>query len=249
MSALAMRHLLSDDGDAALAALVRAGTPLLAFDFDGTLAPIVERPDDARRADAVAERLARLSQRWPVAIVTGRAVADVRDRLGAFTPHYVVGNHGAEDGADPAAAADPARWTAALQPLRLALDTQRSLLAAVGVGIEDKGLSIAFHYRQAPDAGRARAAIRAVLATAMQAAPTLRLHTFDGKRVVNVVAAGAPDKAHAVQRLVAHSGAHGALFAGDDVNDEPVFAAAPEGWVTVRIGCAADDGAWPSSSA
>ena len=245
MSALAMRHLLSDDGDAALAALVRAGTPLLAFDFDGTLAPIVERPDDARLADAVAARLARLSLRWPVAIVTGRAVADVRARLGAFTPHYVVGNHGAEDGADPAAAAaDPARWTAALQPLRLALDTQRSLLAAVGVGIEDTGLSIAFHYRQAPDAGRARAAIRAVLATAMRAAPTLRLHTFDGKRVVNVVAAGAPDKAHAVQRLVARSGAHGALFAGDDVNDEPVFAAAPEGWVTVRIGSGdrGDDG-------
>jgi trehalose 6-phosphate phosphatase len=115
--------------------------------------------------------------------------------------------------------------------------------------VEDKALSIAFHYRQAADAGRARAAIRAVLGAAMRAAPALRLHTFDGKRVVNVVAAGAPDKAHAVQRLVARSGARGALFAGDDVNDEPVFAAAPEGWVTVRIGGASDDEGRPPTRA
>jgi trehalose 6-phosphate phosphatase len=236
-----MRHLLSDEGDAALAALVRAGTPLLAFDFDGTLAPIVERPDDARLADAVAQRLAQLALRWPVAIITGRAVADVSVRLGGFTPHFVVGNHGAEDAAGADGIPDPQRWVAALMPLRDALAAHRALLAAAGVSLEDKGLSIAFHYRQASDPGRARAAIRAVLAAAMRGAPALRLHTFDGKRVVNTVAAGAPDKAHAVQRLVARSRAHGALFAGDDVNDEPVFAAAPESWVTVRIGGAIDD--------
>jgi trehalose 6-phosphate phosphatase len=241
MTALAaMRPLLSAEGDAALAALVRAGTPLLAFDFDGTLAPIVAHPDDARLDEAVAGRLARLAAHWPVAIVTGRAVADVRARLGAFVPRYVVGNHGAEDTA-AAGAPDPRRWVKALDPLRAAMHSHRALIEAAGVGIEDKALSIAFHYRQAAEPARARAAIRAVLAAAMRAAPSMRLHTFDGKRVVNAVAAGAPDKAHAVQRLVAASGAHGALFAGDDINDEPVFAAAPEGWVTVRIGAGGAD--------
>jgi trehalose 6-phosphate phosphatase len=249
MSAVALRNLLGAEGDAALEALVRGGTPLLAFDFDGTLAPIVDHPDDAQLADAVAQRLARLAGRFPVAIVTGRSVGDVRARLGAFTPHYLVGNHGAEHAADLGDAAGPQRWAAALQPLRIAVAEQQPLLAAVGVGVEDKALSIAFHYRQAADAGRARAAIRAVLGAAMRAAPALRLHTFDGKRVVNVVAAGAPDKAHAVQRLVARSGARGALFAGDDVNDEPVFAAAPEGWVTVRIGGASDDEGRPPTRA
>jgi trehalose 6-phosphate phosphatase len=243
------RHLLSDEGDAALAALVRSGTPLLAFDFDGTLTPIVERPDDAHLTEVVAQRLAQLARRWPVAIVTGRAVADVRARLGGFEPHYVVGNHGAEGAAGAGESPDPQRWIAALQPLRAALATQRELLAAAGVSVEDKALSIAFHYRQAADPARARAAIRAVLGAAMQSAPALRLHSFAGKRVVNAVARGAPDKAHAVQRLVARSGAHGALFAGDDVNDEPVFATAPEGWVTVRIGGTHEDDVHAPSSA
>jgi trehalose 6-phosphate phosphatase len=240
-----MLHLLSARGEAALAALMRR-RPLLAFDFDGTLAPIVDHPDAARLDEAVAARLARLAVRWPVAIVTGRAVADVRTRLGSFVPRYLVGNHGAED-TPGAGAPDPQRWIEALDPLRAATHAHRASLEAAGVGSEDKTLSIAFHYRQAAEPARARAAIRAVLAAAMQAAPSTRLHTFEGKRVVNAVAAGAPDKAHAVQRLVAASGAQGALFAGDDVNDEPVFAAAPEDWVTVRIGgVTADEGHAPS---
>ena len=79
-----MRHLLSARGEAALAALMRR-RPLLAFDFDGTLAPIVARPEDARVPAAVAARLAVLALRLPVAIVTGRAIGDVRHRLG-FEP-------------------------------------------------------------------------------------------------------------------------------------------------------------------
>jgi len=63
------------------------------------------------------------------------------------------------------------------------------------------------------------------------------LHVFGGKLVWNAVAADAPDKAVAVQRLIARAGVQAAFFAGDDVNDEPVFAAAQRQWVTVRIGC------------
>jgi len=62
------------------------------------------------------------------------------------------------------------------------------------------------------------------------------LHVFEGKMVVNATAAGAPDKAHAVHSLRARSGATCAVFAGDDVNDEPVFASAPPTWLTVRSG-------------
>jgi trehalose 6-phosphate phosphatase len=54
--------------------------------------------------------------------------------------------------------------------------------------------------------------------------------------VVNVAPASAPDKADAVLALAAHSGAECVFFAGDDVNDEPVFASAPDHWLTVRIG-------------
>lgn len=221
-----MRHLFTKKGEAALAAILRQ-RPLLAFDFDGTLAPIVSRPDQAHIPTAVAGRLSWLAARLPVAIVTGRSVADVRKRLG-FTPRYIVGNHGAEDETDPVGAAARAN---ALNPLRKLLATRAAALTTAGVLIEDKGQSIALHYRLSRGRERALAMIRELLSSAQ-----VPLHVFKGKMVINATAAGAPDKAHAVQSLLARSGASCALFAGDDVNDEPVFASAPPSWLTVRIG-------------
>lgn len=221
-----MQHLFTPAGEAALAAtLLRR--PLLAFDFDGTLAPIVARPDDARISQAVSARLKSLAARLPVAIVTGRAVSDVRGRLG-FEPRYIVGSHGAEDGLDAGAADARAR---ALDPLRDLLRARGAILAAAGIGVEDKVLSIALHYRLAPDRAGARAMIHELLAQ-----PGLSVQVFAGKMVVNVMAPDAPDKADAVQALVARSRASCALFAGDDVNDEPVFVSAPPDWLTIRIG-------------
>ncbi len=208
-------------------ARLMAGQPLLAFDFDGTLAPIVARPSDARLGPAVARRLMALARRLPVAVISGRAVADLRPRLG-FEPRYLIGSHGAEDEADPAAAL---RLAAALAPVRARLQAQQAPLSAAGVMVEDKGASLALHYRLACDHRRALQAIDAVLAGA---APGL--HVFGGKCVVNVTAAGSPDKAAALLALVARSGADAALFVGDDVNDEPVFVAAPAPWLTVRVG-------------
>ena len=226
-----MQHLFSPDGEAALTILMRR-QPLLAFDFDGTLAPIVEHPDHARILPDLAGRLRALAARLPVAIVTGRARADVQPRLG-FEPRYVVGNHGAEhegggEHVDPETALAAA---AALRGLRQRLHEHALELAGAGVMVEDKGASLALHYRTAPEPGLALALILALLAPAHDA-----LHVFAGKMVVNAVAAGAPDKADAMRRLVAHSGVTAAFFAGDDLNDEPVFAAAPPDWLTVRVG-------------
>jgi trehalose 6-phosphate phosphatase len=221
-----MQHLFSPDGEAALAAVLRL-KPLLAFDFDGTLSPIVARPEDARISQAVGQRLRTLASRLPVAIVTGRTEADVRERLG-FEPRYVVGNHGAEDSGDPEGTV---RRTAALDGLRTALQARAGALTAAGVAVEDKAVSIALHYRLSRDRARAQALIDALLAP-------LRadLRIFGGKMVVNAMAGDAPDKAHAVCSLVARSGAAAAFFAGDDRNDEPVFIAAPAHWLTLRIG-------------
>lgn len=221
-----MQHLLAPAGRAALAALLH-GRPLLAFDFDGTLAPIVATPGEARIGEAVASRLRRLAARLPVAIVSGRATADVRGRLG-FEPQFVVGNHGAEDGLDRDAAEARAR---ALDALRSRLAREAGAIRGAGVAVEDKGQSIALHYRLATDRGAALALIHRLLTGA---APTLKV--FGGKMVENVVAAGAADKAQAVITLVARCGADRAFFAGDDVNDEPVFVTAPADWLTVRIG-------------
>ncbi len=221
-----MQHLFTPEGEAALAAVLRLH-PLVAFDFDGTLAPIVARPDNARISQGVGQRLRALAALLPVAIVTGRTVADVRERLG-FAPQFVVGNHGAED---PDDAPGTARRTAALGPLRAALQAQAPALAAAGITVEDKGLSIALHYRLSRERARAQALIVALLAQQGQG-----LRIFGGKMVVNAMASDAPDKAHAVLSLVARCGAAAAFFAGDDVNDESVFVAAPAHWLTLRIG-------------
>lgn len=221
-----MQYLLTPQGEAALAATLHR-RPLLAFDFDGTLAPIVPRPDDAHIPRPVAERLALLAARLPVAIVSGRSIDDVRRRID-FVPHYIVGNHGAEDGRNPAAEHLRAQR---LDALRARIAAQRARLERAGVLVEDKGQSLALHYRLARSPQRALAAIRALLADAEGA-----LHVFSGKMVENVVPVGAPDKAAAVHALVQRSGARSAVFAGDDVNDEPVFAAAPPHWLTVRVG-------------
>ena len=222
-----LRPLLGPQGLAALAALVRSPA-LFAFDFDGTLAPIRPRPDDVHVSATIALRLDKLARLRPVAVVTGRRIADVRERLG-FTPAWIIGNHGAEDEGDPDAAA---RAHHALDALRERLGAREEGLVGAGVMVEDKGQSLALHFRTAPDRAAASAMIEDVLAGF-----TGSLHVFGGKLVWNAVAADAPDKAVAVQRLIARAGVQAAFFAGDDVNDEPVFAAAQRKWVTVRIGC------------
>jgi trehalose 6-phosphate phosphatase len=224
-----MQHLLAPPGRAALRATLEQG-PLLAFDFDGTLAPIVDRPHEASVPPAVAARLDRLGRLLPVAVITGRRIDDVRIRLG-FTPRFIIGNHGAEDPMDPTALQDQAEDSAAMAPLRACLAAHAAALQAAGVTVEDKGHSLALHYRLAPDVAAAQALISALLA---DWGPAVRV--FGGKRVVNVVAARAPDKAAAMARLVARTGVTHAVFVGDDVNDEPVFVRAGPGWLTVRVG-------------
>lgn len=220
-----MRHLSTPDGQRALAAVMGLD-PILAFDFDGTLAPIVERPDEAHVPEAVSRGLAQLAQSLPVAIITGRSVADVRTRLG-FTPRWVVGNHGAED----PDIGPPSAASQALDALRHRIAAQAGSLAGAGVEVEDKQYSLALHYRLAADPGAALVRIEELLQGIEPA-----LKRFGGKCVVNVVATGLPDKGDALASLVHRSGARSAVFFGDDVNDEAVFMRAEPHWLTVKIG-------------
>ena len=220
-----MRHLFTPDGERALRAVMQLD-PILAFDFDGTLAPIVAHPNEARVPEAVSRGLAELARVLPVAIITGRDVADVRARLG-FEPHFVIGNHGAED----PAVGRPLASTQALDVLRQRIAARADVLAAAGVDVESKRFSLAFHYRQAPDSGAALVCIESLL---QGIEPTLR--RFGGKCVVNVVAAGLPDKGDALAALLRRSNADAAVFVGDDVNDEAVFMRAEPHWLTLRIG-------------
>lgn len=220
-----VRYLLADEGLAAIDELMRR-RPLLGFDFDGTLAPIVMLPDEARIAHPTARLLAQLTERLPVAVITGRQVLDVRHRLG-FKPTHIVGNHGAEDEFD---GPDP-HVVSTLQSFRQQMKRMEPKLDEAGASIEDKGASIAIHYRLAPNPALARDTI----AELMRELPE-DIEAEQGKRVVNLLVRGAPDKGHAMTRLAARYGTEAAFYVGDDTNDEPAFERAGPQWVTARVG-------------
>lgn len=224
-----LKHLFDPSGASALALALRSD-PLLAFDFDGTLAPLVEHPDDARVPDALAHRLDRLATLRPLAIVTGRAVRDVAPRLG-FAAAFIVGNHGAED-SGIAAQLDTAPFKSApLDALRLRLAGHAAEFLDAGIWVEDKQYSLALHCRQARYPKVARARIAQLLAY-----PAPGLGSIPGKCVFNVVVTQSRDKCDAVASLVLRAGCQTAIFVGDDTNDEAVFVRAPAHWLTVRVG-------------
>lgn len=203
------------------------GRPLLAFDLDGTLAPLAPRPDEAAVPDDVQHLLAVLGVRTPVAIITGRAVRDAR-RMLWFAPRYVVGNHGAEgvpgdEAAAPGYAALCRRWHAEV-------DASGVRERIPGMLVEDKTYSLALHYRLTRHPDEARAALQA-LAESLTPAPRV----VPGKRVLNLVPPAARHKGEALRALIGHAGAERALYIGDDVTDEDVFELRLPGVRTIRV--------------
>lgn len=220
-----MSALFSAAGLAALQRLAAASS-VIAFDFDGTLAPLVDRPEDARVAPRTASRIQALSRLWPVAVITGRRIDDATPRLG-FEPRYLYGSHGAER----PGMAGKGRQQARLDACRALLRDQASRLAQQQIEVEDKGLSIALHYRRCTDPQAAALCVGRIAARL-----GAQWRTDHGHRVLNITHRGSPDKGDALREIARHCGATCALFIGDDVNDEPGFAKAPRGSVCVRIG-------------
>ena len=222
-----MKYALSPAGLDQITACV-SGKALLAFDIDGTLAPIVERPWDARVPDDVQQGLSVLAARAPVAIVTGRAVNDARPMLG-FTPRYLIGNHGAEGvpGFESAAVAFARVCRGWLTELSAEGEPWRTL---PGVTLEDKTCSLAYHYRRAPDRDHARRLLSERVQLLVPE-PTV----LDDKCVLNLVPPGAPDKGDALGALLVHSRCERALYVGDDVSDEAVFRLRSPLVLTVRV--------------
>ena len=220
-----MAEIFSSLGIASLHRLA-AVPSVLAFDLDGTLAPIVPDPDDARVPENTAALLIALSRMWPLAIITGRSIADARQRLG-FLPSYLYGNHGAEH---PNAKMTPT-WRTRLNPCRKHLIRNSDQLASRGIVVEDKGLSLALHDRSGCSVGMASSWLNALVAPVNDG-----IHTSHGHRVMNIMPRHAPDKGDALLEIIHDSRAVLAFMMGDDVNDECAFDKAPPGSVTVRVG-------------
>ena len=218
----------------------------LLFDIDGTLAPIVERADDAQVPKRAAQLLGDLAARYAcVACISGRAAADARRLVGVGRIAY-AGSHGAEilaPGArTPEAIPAFATWTG--QVHRFVAERDDPELRRLRVRIEDKGPIMAFHWRGAPDEEAARTRVEAIAAEAELAG----LATHWGRKVLEVRPPVPISKGRAVREFVRSSGARVAMYAGDDATDLDAFDALDdliaEGALdaAVRVGVRSDEG-------
>ncbi|HKP20963.1 MAG TPA: trehalose-phosphatase [Thermoleophilaceae bacterium] len=195
----------------------------LFFDVDGTLAPIVERAQDAAVPKDTSLLLARLSRRYArVACISGRAAADVRRLVGVGGIDY-SGLHGAEllepDSTEARVLPDFARFMPEVQSF--ARDRDTAELRAMRVRIEDKGPIVTFHWRGAPDEEAAHELVKRLASEAVSEG----LWTHWGRKVLEIRPPVPIGKDRAVRELLEQRPVGVALYAGDDVTDLDAFAA------------------------
>jgi trehalose 6-phosphate phosphatase len=212
------------EGRAGLTAIQRdPGTALIAADFDGTLAPIVADPRDARAdAAAVAALRGLAGLAGTLAVITGRPAGEAVE-LGGFNdvPGLIVlGHYGWERWQDGELTAPPPPPGVAAARDRLP-GILAGVGAAEGVRIEDKGSALAVHTRRAADPAGALAALREPLA-GLAAGTGLVLEP--GRLVLELRPPGM-DKGSALTALAAERKSGAILFAGDDLGDLPAFGA------------------------
>src|SRR3954454_19227547 len=218
----------------------------LFFDVDGTLAPIVERAQDATVPKDTSLLLARLSRRYArVACISGRAAADVRRLVGVGGIEY-SGLHGAEllepDSSQARVMPDFAQHLPEVR--QFAQDRDTPELRRLRVRIEDKGPIVSFHWRGAPDEDAARTRVEGIA----QEAETAGFGTQWGRKVLEVRPPVPVDKGQAVAELVRRAGVRRALYAGDDATDldalDALESLAGQGTLEaiVRVGIRSDDG-------
>jgi trehalose 6-phosphate phosphatase len=227
-----MINLLSSEGHEALRAM--ATRPILyAFDFDGTLAGISPDRSAVALSRSIHRWLTELAKRAPCAVVSGRALDDLRPRLNGAVPH-LIGNHGLESPLTPPDVLSRAEEICLGWMTRVEKDLARPL-QALGVEVEDKRYSLTFHYRKAGESSGIRPALLSILEHLI---PTPRC--VFGKASVNVLPPGKGGKGEAALALMVHLRQAGLFFIGDDETDEDVFALTEGLVMGVRVGWDAD---------
>lgn len=219
-------YLFKSNGLVELARYLSPDT-LFAFDLDGTLAPIVERPADAAVAVPVQETLQRLMKLANVSVITGRSRKDALSVLGV-EPHLVIGNHGAEwpSGDEP-----NRNWSQVMTCLKWRESLFDKLSHLPGLEIECKGETIAIHYRHVEAPEQALSLIEAAV-KGLEPSPRI----IGGKYVVNVLPQDAFTKGEALAAAMAKFGSKRAVYFGDDLTDEEVFKLEGVDVFSIRIG-------------
>lgn len=215
-------------------------------DVDGTLAPIVERPDEAHVSEQASRLLGSLARRYAVAgCVSGRSAQDARRLVGVGGIVY-VGAHGAEllEASEKHADVLPAfaSWRDPVRRFATRQDTRE--LRLLRIRLEDKGPIMAFHWRGAPDEAAARAHLEAIARGAEEAG----LANHWGRKVLEIRPPVPVDKGQAIAELVRRFEVRAAVFGGDDATDLDGFdaldALVREGALelAVRVGVRSQEG-------
>ena len=207
----ALAHLRDEPGKAAIL-----------LDVDGTLAPIMPRPEQAFVPDETRDELRRLAAKYAlVACVSGRTGAEAAQIVGVDELAY-VGEHGLE------LAPEARMWRDRIQAFAERVDWPA----------EQKRLSVSFHYRTAPDEEAALAVLERVAEEALEEGLRPRF----GRKVLEVRPPVDADKGTAVRSLLESRGLRRALYAGDDATDLDAFRGLDGLEVAVRVAIASPEG-------
>ncbi len=208
---------------------------LLLSDYDGTLTPIVERPELADLSEETRELLRALARqrRFTVGIISGRALRDLQARVGVRGIVY-AGNHGLEIEGPGVSFVNP--LAEEVKPILRVLHQvlSRALASVRGVLVEDKGLTLSVHYRLVEEDKAEE--VWTIFERIMDAARSLgKVRATSGKKVLEVRPAIAWDKGRAIALLLEkcqrpfHKGKVLAVFLGDDLTDEDGFRVVEKG--------------------
>jgi trehalose 6-phosphate phosphatase len=227
-------HPLLEHLDEVKQALMAAPQILLVLDFDGTIAPIVETPELAKLPEATRSVLDLLNREPGVtlAIISGRALADVKRRVGIDLIY--AGNHGLEIEGPGMSFRYPG--LAKTEPIldKIAVDLAEGLKSIRGVLIENKRSSLSIHFRQVDDS-KIPLVLKAVESACIPSEDSVELH--GGKKVLEVRPKVDWNKGKAVEWILRQVGAEGTLpiCIGDDKTDEDMFRALPSS-VSIKVG-------------
>jgi trehalose 6-phosphate phosphatase len=206
------------------------------YDFDGTLSEIVEDPDAARLVDGAADALTSLSAACPVAILSGRDLADVRERIGLPGLWY-AGSHGFElTGPDGTHHQNPEAAASIPVLAGAAADLADQLRRIPGVVVEHKRFGVAVHYRNA-----ARDRVGEVAAAVRTVGQRTALRVTTGREVIELRPNIDWDKGKTLRWVLDYirdnegAGPLLPIYLGDDITDEDAFDAVDDDGIAILV--------------